>query len=143
MKARGLEEILDRDPAFGQLKAYSDTLAPLQRAWQEALPAALHPHALVAGKDGSSLVIHVTSQAVSARLRQLSPSLLQALASAQPGIEALHFRVMPALLRTGPTPRQASPLTPESLDHFERLAARLPDSSLKNAILHLLQHHKR
>ncbi|MBU6504887.1 MAG: DUF721 domain-containing protein [Betaproteobacteria bacterium] len=113
-------------------------MAPLQEALQQALPAALRPHVQVTGQEGSRLQVQVSSQAVAAKLRMLSPTLIQNLQRLSPDISALQFQMVPPASPPN-RHRMANGLPDEALAHFESLAGALPPSALRTAVLRLLQ----
>ncbi|MDE1942239.1 MAG: DUF721 domain-containing protein [Betaproteobacteria bacterium] len=113
-------------------------MAPLQEALQQALPAALQSHAQVTGVDGPRLQVQVSSQAVAAKLRMLAPTLLRNLQRLAPDISTVQFHVAPPA--GSPTRHRAANELPDiALDDFESLAATLPPSTLRTAVLRLLQ----
>ena len=138
MGTKPLQDIIGGDPVFGSLKARLKHMAPLQEALQQALPAALRPHAQVTGLEGARLQVQVSSQAVAAKLRMLSPSLIRSLQRLTPDISTLQFQVAPP---ASPPSRHrvANGLPDEALAHFESLAGTLPPSTLRTAVLRLLQ----
>ncbi len=142
MSSRALQDILHGDQAFGALQSQVQSLSALQRAWQGALPESLRPHSRVVGVEGNRLVVETHSNAMAAKLRQLTPSLSRAIAQVQPEIAALRLLVTPAASRVAAAVRPAQPLSPEALRHFAALAETLSPSPLKTAVQRLLDARK-
>ena len=138
MGAQRIHEILKENSAFGSLKARLDRLKPLQEALLQALPSPLHAHVQATLLDGPRLHVQVSSQAVAARLRLQSPSLIRHLRPLAPDISALQFHVAQPEA-TGRPHRPAASIPPEALAQFETLAGSLSPSPLKTAIRRLLQ----
>lgn len=138
MGTQRLQEILGENPAFESLKARLGLLAPIQQALLQAVPHLLRSHVQVTALEGECLHLQVSSQAVAARLRQQSPTLVRHLKAVAPDIAELLFHVAPQTTTTRPT-RVGSPIPPEALEAFESLAASLSPSPLKTALLRLLQ----
>ncbi|MHB8354331.1 MAG: DciA family protein [Burkholderiales bacterium] len=142
MSSRALQDILHRDQAFGALQSQVQSLTALQQAWQAALPLSLRPHSRVIGVEGNRLLVETESNAMAAKLRQLTPSLSRAIAQVQPEISSLRLMVAPEASRGPVRVRPAQPLTAEALGHFAALAETLAPSPLKTAVERLLEARK-
>lgn len=142
MSSRVLQDILHRDQAFGALQSQVQSLTALQRAWQAALPESLRPYSRVVGMEGGRLLVETESNAMAAKLRQLTPSLARAIAQVQPEISTLRLQVAPSASRMAARVRPAQPLSPETLSHFAALAETLAPSPLKTAVERLLEARK-
>ena len=124
--------------ALGPLMHKADLLARLGKALAEAMPAPLAGRCQVANlQDDATLVVIAASSAVAAKIRALAPRLERSLASVHPGVLTLLVQVRPESLAAVAMPPQPRLLAAEAAGHLDRLAASLPDSSLKTAITRL------
>ena len=91
-----------------------------------------------------TLYLSADNGAVAAKLRQLAPRLLTAIRDRVPEVNGIRIEVQ--LSTTGDDLRKNTkkkPLTVETIENFEKLAAALPDSGLKSAVGALARHHRR
>ena len=104
-----------------------DALAPLS----PALGAA----SKVANLKGDVLVIRTDSGAIAARLRQMTPSLIQHFAAAGHVLSEIRVRVAPLAASRGQRPPPDRRISAQAKDHLRDFAATLPaDAPLREAL---------
>lgn len=130
-------------------------LAGLQAQVHALLPPGVRASVSAAGlrqeqahSNEQTLVLHVTHSAAAARVRQIVPSVLQALERQGSRITAIRVRVQPADASRDPwhvdtRPRtKTAQMTPGGLASLSALAETLEDSPLKAALQQMLAHHR-
>ena len=130
----------------GELRALSrraQHLAGLQRAVLEAIPRPLAIAAHVKSLRSGTLVIAADTAAVAAKLRQLSPRLLEHLRKRDAQVSGIRIEVQVAVhqIGSGKSSRK-QPLASRAIADFQRLEQGLKDSPLRAAITRLVQRHK-
>ncbi|MGB3290308.1 MAG: DciA family protein [Burkholderiaceae bacterium] len=120
-------------------------LLAAEGAAKDALPPALARVCKVARIERQQMTLAVPSAAYAARLRQLAPSVVQALAGGGWNLNEIKVRVQAGLLqnRTNPSGKEAIPLDDNALDAFDQLRGALQPGPLADAVLRLLKHHRR
>jgi hypothetical protein len=118
-------------------------LLSTQAALERALPAALAGHVRVMQLENAVLSLACSSGAVASRLRQQTDALLTGLG--KHGITATSVRVSvnPELLARYVHPVEKAGLPATALDGLAHLNAEIEDGPLKDALSHLLQHHRK
>lgn len=132
--SKPLHRFLASGDALARLQDHASRLLRLQRCLEAALPPALAAASRVANLKGDTLVIRTDSGAVAARLRQMTPGLLEHFAAAGHVLTEIRVRVAPyaATWQRPPTERQ---LSPGARRHLEGFAATLPaDAPLREAL---------
>ena len=112
---------------------------------RKALPPVLAHSCRVANIDRQCLTLAVPAAAHATRLRQLTPTLLRALASRGWNLNQIDIRVQAGLLaqaRKAP-PRETLPLDRNALNCFQELQKNVTPGPLADAIARLLTHHGR
>lgn len=151
--APSLTDWLNRAEPLDRLMQTASTLAALQTQVHALLPEGIRSSVAAAGlrrehahSTEQTLVLHVSHSAAAARVRQIVPSVLQALEQQGSRITAIRVRVQPADTRdpwhVEARPHQkAAQMTPRGLTSLQTLAETLEDSPLKAAVQQMLDHH--
>ncbi len=103
------------------------------------MPAGLAARCRVANLEEGKLHVLASSNATAAKLRQLAPRLSDALSKAEGRELTLRFSVQPESGQGTPEPAHARLLDPNAAAQLDALAARLPEGSLRRAVLRLAQ----
>lgn len=125
--------------------ATAQALMQAEEIVRKALPPVLAHSCRVANIDRQCLTLAVPAAAHATRLRQLTPTLLRALARHGWNLNQIDIRVQAGLLahaRKTP-PREVQPLGRNALDCFEELQQNVEPGPLAEAISRLLTHHGR
>ncbi len=131
---------LDEETDFRALAARVDRLVELQSALHEQFAQA--PLTVVA-LDTGTLTLRAPSAAWAARLRQSTPTMLQALHTRFAGIDRIRIvtqRTGDAAPARTQAPRAAIPSA--ALREFDRLRSRTDAPALGEALARLVRHHR-
>lgn len=137
---------LGRDAQGASVLTTAKALLSAEHDLQALLPPALARACRVARLDRQQITLAVPSAAHAAKLRQMAPSIAQALAGHGRNISEVVVRVQAGLPQNGAkTPHQKDviPLDDTALNAFRDLRARIAPSPLADAIARLLEHHRR
>lgn len=114
-----------------------------QAALERALPAALAGHVRAMQLENAVLSLACGSGAVASRLRQQTDTLLAGLAKHGITATSVRISVNPELLARYVHPVEKAGLPATALDGLAHLNAEIEDGPLKDALSHLLQHHRK
>jgi hypothetical protein len=119
----------------------------LQHALAALLPPGLGEVCAVIKLDNRRLELAVPGPAHAAKLRQMAPSLAQALSTRGWLLDEIAVRVLASMPRSGGRaarpPKTAQPLGAQALDAFDALGKTVRPGPLADAIARLLAHHGR
>jgi hypothetical protein len=143
MPAQRLSTLL-ASGTLGPLCDASRRVRELQRVFFDSAPPSLARATRVKALRAGTLYLSVDNVAVAAKLRQLAPRLLTAIRDKVAEVNGIRIEVQVSgtadeLQRN----TKKKPLTIETIENFEKLAAALPDSGLKSALGTLARHHRR
>ncbi len=127
---------LDRAEEVGSLMPKARRLLRLRQALAQALPESLSRSCTVANARQGRIVVFAESSAVAAKLKLLAPALRNRLLQTGEQVTSVIIEVQPPA-PGGPPPPEEKMLTREAASELEALAARMPDSKLKTALLKL------
>jgi len=114
-----------------------------QAALERALPAALAGHVRVMQLENAVLSLACDSGAIASRLRQQSDALLASLGKQGIAASSARISVNPELRARYVHPVEKPGLPAAALDGLAHLNAEIEDGPLKDALSHLLQHHRK
>jgi hypothetical protein len=118
----------------------------IQHALAALLPPGLGNVCAVIKLDNQRLELAVPGPAYAAKLRQMAPSLAQALAERGWLLNEISVRIQAGMPRPGSRaakpPKEAQPLGPQALQAFDDLGKTVRPGPLADAIARLLAHHK-
>lgn len=130
-----LHRFLSSGDALARLQDHAARLLRLQHCLESALPPALSAASKVANLKGDVLVIRTDSGAIAARLRQMTPSLIQHFAAAGHPLSEIRVRVAPLAASSGQRPPPDRRISAQAKDHLRDFAATLPaDAPLREAL---------
>jgi hypothetical protein len=141
MSAASLADLLASQLPNG-LAVRARALLGTQAALERALPAALAGHVRVMQLENGVLSLACDSGATASRLRQQTDALLASLGKQRIAATSLRIGVNPELHARYVHPVEKHGLPPAALDGLAHLNAEIEDGPLKDAIEHLLQHHR-
>lgn len=138
-----LESYLEAANGAGRLLAHARLLVRLARLYQQIAPGHLSEASTLANFKSGIIVIHATSGAVAAKLRQLAPTLADGFR--QQGIECSGLQVKVQAYKTIEQSRSSTlkPLTPMACGAIGGLRDTLPESPLRSALDTLLRRSAR
>lgn len=137
-------EWAEQGQSSGSVLATAQRLLILQEAIAKQLPMAMRDKFAISQVKGSELTLIAEHAALTAKLRQLQPTLLKHVQLAGFNIDTLKFKVASRPNRPPATPSQklAQPLNETDLGHFEQLSTQLDAGPLADAVKRLLTHHR-
>jgi hypothetical protein len=139
MVSRPFHQILHQDNEFGALAVQLERYRTLQVLWQKAIPGEWRQATEALNFEQGTLNVGVFHPALALRLRQMEPSLVQALTPQMPGITQIRFKTL--MPKGTPNPRQpeaTESLSSANVEAFARLADELEPSPLKQALERLV-----
>ncbi len=144
MPAQKIGDLLLQSSELRALSRRAQYLAELQRAVLGAIPRPLASATRVRSLRSGTVFLAADNAAVAAKLRQLTPRLLEHLQKREHQITGIRIEVQVTMqqIRPGKTSRNQG-LDSRILTDFQRLADRLKESPLKRAVTRLVQRHKR
>lgn len=142
MPARRISDILGETRELGTLAAVSRHITQIQQVYQEAVPSELARASRVRGARADVLSVVADTSVMAAKLRQLSPRVLNRLR--QNGFEFNSMRIEVQVDRTAaPAPRRSSKqLSPLALSTIEEALQSIPESPLKAALERLARRRR-
>ena len=141
MQARSLEDCLQADSGLARLNGHAVRLLRLQRVFESAAPRALVRNARIANLKLGKLIIHADNGGVAAKLRQITPTLVNVFHNEAAEVTGIEVKVQP-LHAASPSPPNAhhGPLGSHAKHGLTSLADQLPaDSPLREALRHLVK----
>ncbi len=140
MQARTLDEYLNADETMARLAAHAGRLLKLQRIIETTIPTALARACRIANYKLGVVIIHADNGAVATKLRQMAPSVGDALRSSGSEVTEIRIKVQPLdPIPPPPSGQSRSILSENTKQALTTLATGLPEgSSLKDALLRLV-----
>ena len=142
MHSKNLRAYLDSTAGIAALLPQAERLIELRRIYSELVPQQLLRSSSIVNYKRQTVVIFAENNAIAAKLKLLSPRLVNDFSKR--GVEATGIRleVQP---RQEPqkalSPKQAK-LSEAGAESLEALAKRLPDSRLKQAVTQMVERKK-
>ncbi|MGC7404948.1 DciA family protein [Pandoraea pneumonica] len=138
--ARSLDALLSASDGAGSLLAAAEQLGRLERDVHALLPAPLAVSVRVAPPRDGALVFLVANNALAARLRQQTPSLIDGLAARGWLIRTIRIRVSITAPEPPKPPKEAR-LSRQGLVSLRDLRDTLEPSPLRDALARLVARH--
>lgn len=134
-----LERYLEAADGAGKIVAHARLLVKLARLYREIAPGHLSAASTLANYKSGIVVIHASSGAVAAKLRQLAPTLADGFR--QQGVECSELQVKVQAHKTAEqsTSSTIKPLTERARGAIGGLRDTLPESPLRSALETLLE----
>ncbi|MPZ43404.1 MAG: DUF721 domain-containing protein [Betaproteobacteria bacterium] len=137
MPARKVSEILGADSALGNLAAASRRLEQLQRIYLETVPAAFSRASRVGSARGGVATIIASNGAVAAKLRQMTPRILDGFKRHGLEFNSMHIEVQADAAVERPGAAGAMRLSPAASSALEEALRTVPPSPLRDALKRL------
>jgi hypothetical protein len=142
MSASSLSDLLASQLPQGVAK-HARELLGTQGALDRALPAALTGHVRVMQLENSVLSLACDSGAVASRLRHQADALIADLGKQNIAVTTVRVSVNPELHARYTHPVVKTGVPPAALDGLAKLNAEIEAGPLKDALDHLLRHHRK
>ena len=133
-----LENYLEATDGAGKVLAHARLLIKLANLYQKIAPAHLSQASTLANYKSGIIVIHATSGAVAAKLRQLAPSLADGFSKKGIECNGVQVRVQGDKIAHQSITSTPKPLTENTCDELRALHDNLPEGPLRTALDTLL-----
>jgi len=124
---------LDHPEGIAPLMPQARRLIELRRIFATALPESLARYTSIANIKQGKLVIFAANGAVAAKLRLLSPALLEQVSTRATEVTGLEVRVQPSV-GSVQVPEKSVKMSKIGAANLTQLCEQLPDSELKSAV---------
>ena len=116
-------------------------LIGLRRILATVLPESLARGSSIANVKQGKLIVFAANGAVAAKLRLMSPALLEQLSKRGIEVTEMEVRVQPPL-QLPQAPEKSAKMSSKGASNLMDLCKQLPDSELKNALSQLAHKHR-
>jgi len=132
---------LDQSEGIAPLMPQARRLIELRRILATVLPESLARRSSIANIKQGKLVVFAASGAVAAKLRLMSPALLEQLSKRGIEVTELEVRVQPPL-PLPQAPEKSAKMSSKGASELNHLCEQLPDSELKKALIQLAHKYR-
>jgi len=142
MHSKNLRAYLDSAAGIAGLLPQAERLIELRRIYSKLVPQQLLRSSSIVNYRQRNVVIFADNNAIAAKLRLLSPRLVNDFSKCGVEVTGIRLEVQPR-----PEPRKAlnpkqAKLSAAGAESLEALAQRLPDSRLKQALTGMVEREK-
>jgi len=141
MPSKNPTAFLDQSEGIAPLMPQARRLIELRRILAAMLPEPLARWSSVANVKQGKVIVFAANGAVAAKLRLMSPALLERLSKRGTEVTGLDVRVQP-LGQVSQVFEKSAKLSNEGAASIAGLCEQLPDSELKNALERLSRRHR-
>ena len=142
MHSKNLRAYLDSAAGIAALLPQAERLIELRRIYSELVPQQLLRCSSIVNYKQENVVIFAENNAIAAKLKLLSPRLVNDFSKRGVQVTGIRLEVQPRQEpRKALTPKQAK-LSAAGAESLEALAKRLPDSRLKQAVTEMVERKK-
>lgn len=142
MHSKNLRAYLDSAAGIAALLPQAERLIELRRIYSELVPQPLLQCSSIVNYKQENVVIFAENNAIAAKLKLLSPRLVNDFSKRGLQVTGIRLQVQPRQEpRKALTPKQAK-LSAAGAESLEALAKRLPDSRLKQAVTEMVERKK-
>ena len=142
MHSKNLRSYLDSAAGIAALLPQAERLIELRRIYGELVPQRLLQSSSIVNFKQGNVVIFAENNAIAAKLRLLSPRLVNDFSKRGVQVTGIRLEVQPRQeAQQVLTPKQAQ-LSAAGAESLEALAKRLPDSRLKQAVTEIVERKK-
>ena len=135
---KSLENYLEATDGAGKVLAHARLLIKLANLYQKIAPAHLSQASTLANYKSGIIVIHATTGAVAAKLRQLAPSLSDGFSKRGIECNGVQVKVQAPEINTQSMTSTQKPLSIKAEQSLCELRDHLPQSPLRSALENLL-----
>lgn len=139
MRSQKIEQLVAALPQLRPILVRARQLAELQRIYSEIAPVRLSRMSRVAALEGTTLVVFADGGAIGAKLKLLAPSLINKFLLNGQEVTAIRVEVQ-ATTHNPVSPNPSRSLPTEAVESMRRASEAMPEGSLKQALLRLLEH---
>ena len=141
MPAKNSYAFLDTPEGIASLMPQARRLIELRRTLATALPESLARWSSIANVKQGKVIVFAANGAIAARLRLLSPAILEQLSKRGIEVTGMEVRVQPSST-THQALEKSAKISSTGVSSLTRLSEQLPDSELKRAVGRLARRHR-
>jgi hypothetical protein len=142
MHSKNLRAYLDSIAGIAALLPQAERLMELRRIYSQVVPQQLLRSSSIVNYKRQTIVIFAENNAIAAKLKLLSPRLVNEFSKRGVEVTGIRLEVQPRQEpREALSPKQAK-LSAAGAESLEALAKRLPDSRLKQALTEMVEREK-
>ena len=134
MHSKNLRAYLDSAVGIAGLLPQAERLIELRRIYSKLVPQQLLRSSSIGNYKQQKVVIFAENNAIAAKLRLLSPRLVNEFSKSGVEVTGIRIEVQPRQSTEQETKPKQARLSRAGAECLDALAARLPDSSLKQAV---------
>ncbi len=139
MHSKNIRAYLDSTAGIAALLPQAERLIELRRIYSELVPQQLLRSSSIVNYKRQTVVIFTENNAIAAKLKLLSPRLVNDFSKRGVEVTGIRLEVQPRQeTLKALTPKQAK-LSVAGAESLEALAKRLPDSRLKQAVTEMIE----
>ena len=134
MHSKNLRAYLDSAAGIAGLLPQAERLIELRRIYSKLVPQQLLRSSAIVNYKQQKVVIFAENNAIAAKLRLLSPRLINDFSNSGVEVTGIRLEVQPRRETTGVVTPKHAELSQAGAGSLEALASRLPESQLKQAL---------
>ena len=136
MHSKNIRAYLDTAAGIAGLLPQAERLIELRRIYSKLVPQQLLRSSSIVNYKQQKVVIFAENNAIAAKLRLLSPRLINDFVKSGVEVTGIRLEVQPREEGAKARGSKQAKLSTAAAESLEALAARLPDSALKQALVH-------
>ena len=140
MHSKNLRAYLDSAAGIAGLLPQAERLIELRRIYSRVVPEQLLRSSTVVNYKQQRVVIFVENNAVAAKLKLLSPRLVNDFSRCGLEVTGIRLEVQPRAEQERQLVRKQAKISPAGRESLRNLSKRLPDSALKQALATMVAH---
>jgi hypothetical protein len=134
MHSKNLRAYLDSAAGIAALLPQAERLIELRHIYSELVPQQLLRYSSIVNYKRETVVIFAENNAIAAKLKLLSPRLVNDFSKRGVQVTGIRLEVQPRRESQSTRPRKQAELSQAGSESLDALAKRLPDSRLKQAV---------
>ena len=142
MHSKNLRAYLDSNAGIAALLPQAERLIELRRIYSELVPQQLLRSSSIVNYKQENVVIFAENNAIAAKLKLLSPRLVNDFSKRGVQVTGIRLEVQPRQEPQKEQIRKQAKLSVAGAESLEALAKRLPDSRLKQAVTEMVERKK-
>ena len=142
MHSKNLRAYLDSAAGIAALLPQAERLIELRRIYSELVPQQLLQCSSIVNYKQENVVIFAENNAIAAKLKLLSPRLVNDFSKRGVQVTGIRLQVQPRQEPRKEQIRKQAKLSLAGAESLEALAKRLPDSRLKQAVTEMVERKK-
>jgi len=137
MHSKNIRAYLDSAAGIAALLPQAERLIELRRIYSELVPQQLLRSSSIVNYKAQIVVIFAENNAVAAKLKLLSPRLVNDFSKRGLEVTGIRLEVQPRQEAHIPLKEKQAKLSAAGAESLEALAKQLPDSKLKQTVMHM------